>query len=116
MAVTSTIAWTNSTWNPVRGCTEVSPGCAHCYAKTLAERFRGVPGHPYERGFDVRTVPESLDLPSRWKKPRMVFVNSMGDLYHEDVPLEFIRQVFAVMEEGCPDRCSASDRIHRQRR
>jgi protein gp37 len=100
MAAVSSISWTNSTWNPVRGCTEVSPGCAHCYAKTFAERFRGVPGHPYERGFDVRTVAESLDLPLQWKRPRLVFVNSMGDLYHEDVPLDYIQRVFEVMRQA----------------
>ena len=73
------------------------PGCAHCYAKTFAERFRGVPGHPYERGFDLQLRPERLDQPLRWKKPRSIFVNSMSDLFHEDVPEEYIREVFAVM-------------------
>ena len=75
----STIEWTDATWNPVRGCTKISPGCKHCYAETFAERFRGVPGHPYEQGFDLRTVPEKLAEPLRWPKPRMVFVNSMSD-------------------------------------
>ena len=91
------IEWTDVTWNPVRGCTKVSPGCAHCYAETFAERFRGVPGHPYEQGFDLRLVPEKLTEPLHWRKPRRVFVNSMSDLFHEDVPDEFIDQVFAVM-------------------
>ncbi len=85
------------TWNPVRGCTKVSAGCKNCFAERIAERFRGVPGHPYEQGFDLRLVPEKLDEPLHWKKPRMVFVNSMSDLFHPGVPFEFIDQVFAVM-------------------
>lgn len=97
MSANSSIEWTEATWNPVRGCTKVSPGCKHCYAETFAERFRGVKGHPYEQGFDVRLVPEALDLPLRWKKPRRVFVNSMSDLFHEDVPEAFIGAVFTVM-------------------
>ena len=97
MGATTAIAWTDATWNPVRGCTQVSPGCAHCYAKTFAERFRGVPGHPFEQGFALRLVPEKLSLPLSWKQPRMIFVNSVSDLYHEDVPLDYIRRVFEVM-------------------
>src|SRR5215203_5267836 len=97
----SKIEWTEATWNPVRGCDKVSPGCKHCYAETFAERFRGVPGSAYEQGFDLRLVPESLELPKRWKRGRMVFVNSMSDLFHKDVPLEYIQMVFAVMRE-CP--------------
>ena len=93
----STIEWTDATWNPVRGCTKISPGCAHCYAETFAERFRGVPGHPYERGFDLRLVPEKLTDPLRWPKPRMVFVNSMSDLFHKDVPDDYIVEVVRVM-------------------
>ena len=96
----SSIEWTEATWNPVTGCKEVSPGCAHCYAKTFAERFRGVPGHPYENGFDLQLRPERLDQPLRWKKPRTIFVNSMSDLFHEDVPDEYIQQVFDVMESA----------------
>lgn len=91
------IQWTDATWNPVRGCTKVSPGCAHCYAETFAERFRGVKGHPYEQGFDLRLVPEKLDAPLHWKTPRRVFVNSMSDLFQENVPDELIARVFAVM-------------------
>jgi protein gp37 len=91
------IQWTDSTWNPVRGCTKVSPGCKNCYAERFAERWRGIPGHPFEQGFDVRLVPEALDLPLRWKKPRRVFVNSMSDLFHPDVPDEFIARVFGTM-------------------
>ncbi len=97
MGATTEIAWTNATWNPIRGCTQVSPGCAHCYAKTFAERFRGVPDHPFEQGFDLRLVPEKLQLPLTWRRPRLIFVNSVSDLYHEDVPLEYIQQVFEVM-------------------
>jgi protein gp37 len=93
----STIEWTEATWNPVTGCTKVSPGCAHCYAEAFAERFRDVPGHPYEQGFDLRLWPERLTLPLRWKTPRLIFVNSMSDLFHEDVPDEFIHAVFMTM-------------------
>ena len=91
------IEWTDSTWNPVTGCTEVSPGCDHCYAKTLAERFRGTPGHHFERGFDVVLRPERLDQVLRWTKPRRIFVNSMSDLFHDQVPDWFVAQVFARM-------------------
>ena len=97
MSLNSHIEWTEATWNPVTGCTQVSPGCAHCYAKTFAERFRGVPGHPYEYGFDLTLRPDRLAQPLQWKKPKLIFVNSMSDLFHEDVPEEFIRQVFDVM-------------------
>jgi protein gp37 len=85
MSQNSTIEWTDATWNPVRGCTEISPGCKHCYAKVFAERFRGVPGHPYEQGFDLRLVPDKLQTPLTWKKPKRIFVNSMSDLFHRDV-------------------------------
>jgi protein gp37 len=97
MSATSSIEWTDATWNPVRGCTKISPGCAHCYAETFAERFRGVPGHPYEQGFDLRLVPEKLSEPLKWRIPRMIFVNSMSDLFHEEVPDEYIEQVARVM-------------------
>lgn len=96
----SPIEWTDATWNPMRGCTKISPGCAHCYAETFAERFRGVPGHPFEQGFDLRLVPEALDLPLRWKKSRLIFVNSMSDLFHEGVPDSYIEKVFAVMRQA----------------
>ena len=101
MSDKSSIEWTDSTWNPTRGCTKVSPGCKHCYAEAFAERFRGVKGHPYEQGFDLRLVPEALELPLRWTKPRRIFVNSMSDLFHEDVPDDFIAAVFGVMSM-CP--------------
>ena len=91
------IEWTDESWNPVLGCTKISTGCAHCYAETFAERFRGVPGHPFEQGFDLRLVPEKLAEPLRWKKPRRVFVNSMSDLFHEGVPNSFIAAVVGVM-------------------
>lgn len=97
MSAQSSIEWTDSTWNPVRGCSKVSPGCKHCYAETFAERFRGVPGHPYERGFDLRLVPERLADPLKWSNPRMIFVNSMSDLFHEGVSDEYIEQVCEVM-------------------
>src|SRR5215211_6348289 len=100
MSQHSEIEWTDATWNPVRGCTKITPGCAHCYAETFAERFRGVPGHPYEQGFDLRLVPEKLAEPLTWRKPRMVFVNSMSDLFHDAVPEDYIFQVFDVMGQA----------------
>src|ERR1700737_2672603 len=100
MAEHSKIEWTDSTWNPVRGCTKVSPGCKHCYAETFAERFRGVKGHPYEQGFDLRLVPEKLTEPFHWRRPRRVFVNSMSDLFQDGVPDAFILRVFNVMRQS----------------
>jgi protein gp37 len=97
MADRSAIEWTEATWNPVTGCDKVSPGCAHCYAETFAERWRGIEGHPYEQGFDLRLWPERLTLPLSWKRPRRIFVNSMSDLFHERIPNEFVRQVFETM-------------------
>lgn len=97
MSDKSKIEWTDATWNPVRGCDKITPGCTHCYAATFAERFRGVPGHPYEQGFDLRLVPEKLGEPLRWTKPKMVFVNSMSDLFHKDVPEDYIGKVVDVM-------------------
>jgi protein gp37 len=91
------IEWTDATWNPVTGCTKVSPGCDNCYAKTFAERWRGTPGHHFERGFDLTPRPERLDQPMRWTKPRRIFVNSMSDLFHAGVPDAFIFDVFAHM-------------------
>lgn len=98
MSATSEIEWTDATWNPVRGCTKISPGCKHCYAETFAERFRGVEGHPYEQGFDLRIVPEKLSEPLKWTSPKTIFVNSMSDLFHEDVPDSYVEQVAHVME------------------
>lgn len=97
MSLLSKIEWTDATWNPVRGCTKISPGCQHCYAERFAERFRGVKGHPFEQGFDLRLVPEKLAEPLRWSEPRMIFVNSMSDLFHEGVPLSYISRVAATM-------------------
>ena len=98
MAANSTIEWTNSTWNPVTGCTKVSSGCDNCYAERLSERFRGVAGHPFEMGFDLTLRPERLDQPKRWRLPRLVFVNSMSDLFHKNIPDEYVARVFETME------------------
>ncbi|MFB7162281.1 DUF5131 family protein [Streptomyces sp. NPDC056242] len=97
MAESTKIEWTDTTWNVVTGCTEVSPGCDNCYAKTFAERWRGTAGHHFENGFDITLRPERLALPLKWRKPRRVFVNSMSDLFHKDIPDEFIARVFATM-------------------
>lgn len=100
MSYHSSIEWTDATWNPIRGCTKISPGCKNCYAEALAERFRGVPGHPFEYGFDLRLVPEKLQEPLCWKSPRKIFVCSMSDLFNEGVPQEYIRRVFDVMVQA----------------
>src|SRR5829696_2869427 len=100
MAGTTAIEWTDATWNPVTGCTQVSPGCDHCYAMTFAERWRGIPGHHYEQGFDLRLWPQRLEQPLHWRRPRMIFVNSMSDLFHKEVPKEFIARVFDTMEKA----------------
>jgi protein gp37 len=100
MAERSSIEWTDATWNPVRGCTKISPGCKHCYAETFAERFRGVKGHPYEQGFDLRLVPEKLNEPLRWRTPKRVFVNSMSDLFQDGVPDNYIQSVADVMVQA----------------
>lgn len=97
MSLNSSIEWCDATWNPVRGCVKISPGCARCYASTFAERWRGVPGHAYEQGFDLRLVPEKLQEPLKWKKPQRVFVNSMSDLFQDGVPDQFIIDVFGIM-------------------
>jgi protein gp37 len=100
MSDNSAIEWTDATWNPVTGCTRVSPGCDHCYALTFAERFRGVQNHPYEQGFDLKLWQTRLELPLHWKRPRRIFVNSMSDLFHKDVPDSFIIQVFDTMNKA----------------
>ncbi len=97
MSLGTKIEWTNATWNPVRGCSKISPGCKNCYAERFAERFRGVKGHPFEQGFDLKLIPEKLAEPLLWKTPRMIFVNSMSDLFHEKVPDEYIATVARVM-------------------
>src|ERR1700722_6661408 len=96
MSSSSKIEWTERTWNPVTGCEEVSPGCNHCYAKVFAERWRGIPGHPFEQGFDLKLHYDRLDMPVAWRGSR-VFVNSMSDLFHRDIPDEFVARVFATM-------------------
>lgn len=100
MSEHSKIEWTDATWNPLRGCTKISPGCKHCYAETFAERFRGVKGHPYEQGFDLRLVPEKLSEPFQWSSPKTVFVNSMSDLFQPGVPDAYIEDVVRVMVEA----------------
>ncbi|UUX48485.1 phage Gp37/Gp68 family protein [Nisaea acidiphila] len=100
MAQASEIEWTDATWNPVTGCTKIGPGCDNCYASRFAERWRGIDGHPYEQGFDLRLWPDRLEQPLRWKKPRLIFVNSMSDLFHKDVPVSYINSVFETMESA----------------
>jgi protein gp37 len=97
MSDNSSIEWTDATWNPIRGCTKISSGCKNCYAERFAERFRGVPGHPFEQGFDLRLVPHKLNEPLAWHRPRRIFVNSMSDLFHDAVPDDYIGQVADVM-------------------
>jgi len=97
MAAQSAIEWTESTWNPVTGCSKVSVGCANCYAERIAKRLRAMGQRRYRNGFEVTLHPEALDEPYRWKKPRIIFVNSMSDLFHEEIPVEFIQDVFSVM-------------------
>ncbi|MCZ2152500.1 MAG: phage Gp37/Gp68 family protein [Bryobacterales bacterium] len=100
MSTNSKIEWTDATWNPVRGCTKISPGCKHCYAERFAERFRGVKGHPFEQGFDLRLIPAKVAEPLSWRKPQRIFVNSMSDLFHDNVPTEYIQSVFEVMNQA----------------
>lgn len=99
MSDRSAIEWTEATWNPVTGCTKVSAGCDHCYAETFAERWRGIPGHPYEQGFDLRFWPERLDQPLRWRTPRVIFVNSMSDLFHQRVPASYVDRVLDTIRK-----------------
>ncbi len=100
MAEKSSIEWTNSTWNPITGCTKISPGCDFCYAERFSERFRGVKDHPFQDGFDLSLRPKRLRQPLSWSKPRMIFVNSMSDLFHKEIPTSFIDQVFETMEQA----------------
>jgi len=100
MADATSIEWTDATWNPVTGCTKISAGCDHCYAERFSERFRGTPRHPFESGFDLTLRPERLDQPFRWRASRMIFVNSMSDLFHKEIPAEFISRVFDTMERA----------------
>ena len=114
MADRSSIEWTDATWNPVTGCTQVSPGCKNCYAMRFAERWRGVPGHPYEQGFDLKEWPERLPLPLHWKQPRTIFVNSMSDLFHEGVSEHYIQNVFVVMVQANHHRFQVLTKRHRR--
>jgi protein gp37 len=100
MASTTSIEWTDATWNPVTGCTKISAGCDHCYAERFSERFRGTPGHPFETGFDLTLRPERLEQPLCWRKPRMIFVNSMSDLFQKEIPEDYIARVFDTMERA----------------
>lgn len=100
MSTTTAIEWTDATWNPVTGCTKISAGCDHCYAQRFSERFRGTPGHPFEMGFDLTLRPERLDQPLHWRTHRRIFVNSMSDLFHKEVPNEFITRVCETMERA----------------
>jgi protein gp37 len=100
MAIGSTIEWTEATWNPVTGCTMISPGCAHCYAERMAKRLKAMGQNNYRNGFKLTLQPQALGHPLRWKKPLTIFVNSMSDLFHGDVPLEYIQQVFHIMGQA----------------
>ena len=100
MAAATQIEWTDATWNPVTGCSKITPGCDFCYAERFSERFRGVEGHPFEDGFDLTLRPGRLKQPLQWRQPRRIFVNSMSDLFHKDVPVTFIDSVFDTMEEA----------------
>jgi protein gp37 len=97
MAANSSIEWTDSTWNPVSGCTKISPGCKHCYAERLAKRLQAMGVENYRNGFGLTLQPQMLNLPLHWNKPRTIFVNSMSDLFHKDIPLEYIKRVFDIM-------------------
>src|ERR1043165_8357700 len=100
MSETSEIEWTDATWNPTTGCTKVSKGCDNCYAERISERFRGIKGHPYEQGFDLKLWHSRVHLPLFWKSPKRIFVNSMSDLFHKEIPHSFINEVFDTMELG----------------
>ncbi len=100
VADSTSIEWTDATWNPVTGCTKISAGCDHCYAERFSERFRDTPGHPFETGFDLTLRPERLEQPLHWRRPRMIFVNSMSDLFHKEIPTQFIDRVFDTMENA----------------
>jgi protein gp37 len=100
MGDSTQIEWTDSTWNPVTGCSKITAGCDFCYAERFSERFRGVHGHPFERGFDLTLRPARLTQPLQWREPRRIFVNSMSDLFHKEVPLRFIDSVFDTMEQA----------------
>ena len=115
MADKSPIEWTDATWNPVTGCTKISAGCDNCYAARFSERFRGVPGHPFEPGFDLTLRPERLVQPPKWKRPRMIFVNSMSDLFHKDIPEAYISAVFETMESADWHNRTDAQQVHADR-
>ena len=96
MAGTSSIEWTGKTWNPVTGCTAISPGCDHCYAEKMAKRLKAMKQPQYRNGFEVTLAPQALDAPRRWRKPRLVFVNSMSDLFHEKIKLDYIQKLLTI--------------------
>lgn len=98
LAATTQIEWTDATWNPVTGCTKITRGCDFCYAERFSERFRNVPGHPFQNGFDLTLRPDRIAQPLHWRQPRRIFVNSMSDLFHKEVPKIFIDSVFDTME------------------
>ena len=100
MASSTAIEWTDATWNPVTGCTKISAGCDHCYAERFSERFRGTINHPFRTGFDLTLRPERLEQPLRWRQPRMIFVNSMSDLFHKEIPRSFVSGIFDTMEKA----------------
>lgn len=100
MASNSSIEWTESTWNPVTGCDRISLGCKHCYAERMAKRLRAMGQANYANGFELTLQPAMLELPLRWRKPQRIFVNSMSDLFHDDVPVEYVQRVFAVMRKA----------------
>src|SRR5205807_3737425 len=100
MSTSTQIEWTDATWNPVTGCSKITRGCDTCYAERFSERFRGVPSHPFENGFDLTLRPDRLDQPLRWRQSRMIFVNSMSDLFHKKIPDEFISRVCETMERA----------------
>ena len=100
MSASSSIEWTEATWNPTTGCRKISPGCQNCYAERFAERWRGVKGHPYEQGFDLKTWDDRLEMPLTWKKPRLIFVNSMSDLFLDEIQTDFILKVFHSMKKA----------------
>lgn len=100
MSTTTEIEWTDATWNPVTGCTKITTGCDNCYAERFSERFRGVSGHPFENGFDLTLRPDRVSQPLNWKKPKQIFVNSMSDLFHKEIPWKFVDAVFDTMEKA----------------
>jgi protein gp37 len=100
MAANSSIEWTDNTWNPCTGCTKISPGCNNCYAERMAKRLQAMGAENYRKGFELTLQPHMLQIPLHWKKPRIIFVNSMSDLFHEDVPIDYIKSVFKIMEQA----------------